>query len=55
MNTPKSVIEKTVIVIDGDEYITHITDWTESISQAIGDEVLINTPGEIQDWVEMNG
>lgn len=47
----KSVTYKELIIIDGKEYLVYETDHTESVQQAINDEILKDDHQEIYDYV----
>ena len=46
-----TVYEKHIIVIDGVEHLVKGMQWDESISQAIGDNIIENTPEAIIEYI----
>jgi hypothetical protein len=50
----RNVQLKTVITIDGKDYVTYSCDYSESVTQAINDEVCDSTSQDIIDFVLEN-
>ena len=50
----RSVQLKTVITIDGKEYVIETCDYSESVTQAINDEVCDDTSQDIIDFILEN-
>jgi hypothetical protein len=54
MTNFRSVQLKTIITIDGKDYVIEETDYSESVTEAIADEACDGTSQDIIEYVWMN-